>query len=157
MKAQVFRNLESKQNVDSTAHRKVWIAVPKYSLRITNDITYIPKLANSARIMSTCQVRIVRATISNSVSISEVNVIATMWMNSESNRRRAPYIIIPPKPIPRTCTLRGNERLTLIDTYKNPDEKRLKRQRTTLKKWCYWSKCSFHALCTLAKSLYSSG
>ena len=42
-----------------------------------------------------CQVRTVRATINSSVKISDVNVMDTTWMNSDSNRRRAPYIMVP--------------------------------------------------------------
>ena len=39
----------------------------------------------------------VRATISNSVNISDVKDMATMWTNSSSNKSNAPNIKTPPK------------------------------------------------------------
>jgi hypothetical protein len=55
------------------------------------------RLNTSARTIAQCHVRIVNATINNSVNMSDVKVIATTWINSSSNNKNAPYIIIPPE------------------------------------------------------------
>ena len=51
---------------------------------------------NSATIINQCHVRIVNATIINSVSIKAVKEIETTWINSSSNNSKAPNIMTPP-------------------------------------------------------------
>lgn len=46
--------------------------------------------------MSQCHVWIVNATINNSVRIKEVKEMATIWTNSDSKRRSAPYMMMLP-------------------------------------------------------------
>lgn len=51
---------------------------------------------SSAINMMGCQVRMVRATIVNSVKIKAVKLMATMWRKSSSNNNNAPNIMTPP-------------------------------------------------------------
>ena len=71
--------------------------LPNISRSINIDAIYMSKLRISDTIMRKCQVRTVSPTISSSVNMMDVNVIATTCRNSASNKRNAPYIIIPPE------------------------------------------------------------
>ena len=53
-------------------------------------------------IISQCQVRMVSATIMSSVRIRDVNEMATTWMNSSSNKSKAPNMITPPEKYRKT-------------------------------------------------------
>ncbi len=66
------------------------------SVSMKMDAIQMPSDAISQMNMMTCQVRMVRATISSSVRISTVNEMATTCRNSDSNRNNAPYMMIPP-------------------------------------------------------------
>lgn len=81
-----------------------------------------------------CHVRIVNATMISSVRISAEKLIATMWINSSSNKIRAPYMMTPPEYwimnvfvkllIPTQPRMRGTQcrLLTLINADQHPHE-----------------------------------
>ena len=82
---------------------------PKNPLNMARAAMYQARLKSSEKTMSQCQVRTVRATISSSVRMREVKVMATTWTNSDSKSRNAPYIIMPPggqKEKTRKCVFR---------------------------------------------------
>ena len=64
---------------------------------MTSESRYMSREIISAKTMSQCQVLMVSATIINSVRMRAVNDMATTWMNSSSNRSKAPNMITPPK------------------------------------------------------------
>lgn len=71
--------------------------LPKKFLSTTRVAIYAAKEISSPTTIIQCQVRIVNATISNSVSIRDVNVIDITWTKSWSKSRKAPYIITAPE------------------------------------------------------------
>ena len=94
---EIFTDVNADAKRERTFRHFRTLNLPNISRSINIDATYMSKLRISDTIMRKCQVRTVSPTISSSVSMRDVNVIATTCRNSASNNRNAPYIIIPPE------------------------------------------------------------